>query len=153
MAKAQTFIPVRIARAKKPPTFIPVRIAPAMCQNSNESAGAPRPRIWGKPRRSPVEATAEAQADAKADAMAEANAEAKAEEKEDEEEGRRKDGGGRKEDGRCSKSRTINTVEELSQHRIPNDRGFAFIACIHRMHSFNVLYFSPTAFTLGVLIS
>ena len=89
MAKAQTFIPVRIARAKKPPTFIPVRIAPAMCQNSNESAAAPRPRIRGKPRRSPVEATAEAQADAKADAMAEANAEAKAEEKEDEEEGGR----------------------------------------------------------------
>ena len=113
MAEAQTFIPVTIARAKKPQTFIPVRIAPAMCQNSNESAGAPRARIRGKPRRSPVEATAEAKADAKADAMAEAKAEAKAEEKEEERSGA-EDGEGRRteEDGRSSKSRTINTVEE-----------------------------------------
>ena len=110
MAEAQTFIPVRIARAKKPQTFIPVRIAPAMCQNSNESAGAPRARIRGKPRRSPVEATAEAKADAKADAMAKAKAEAKKRRQRRRQRKRRKRRGRRSTDG----GRTLQLKAEPS---------------------------------------
>ena len=46
MAEARTFIPVTIARAKKPQTFIPVRIARAMCQHSNESAREPKTMVF-----------------------------------------------------------------------------------------------------------
>ena len=46
MAEAHTFIPVTIARAKKPQTFIPVRIARAMCQISSESAGEPKSMVF-----------------------------------------------------------------------------------------------------------